>query len=170
MLFVSEENRKMHEEYLRKLKLEYSIYEKSYPSLLGKSPNEILRLRALSRSEREAAALKKGEILAHELYFNSYGEKNSPSAKIREAYGSEANFLYELSQRCMSTDGGFILVCRDSRGKIAVLYGTEFYSMFSDFSPLLAVDLCEHAYFYDYGFNKKSYINSALMHLALERI
>ena len=171
MQFISEANRQMHEDYLHKLKLEYSIYEKSYPSLVGKSVGEIMKLRFPNRRELESAVMKKCEILAHELYFQSFGNPNSTSTSVRQEYGSEANFIYELLQKCMNAeDGGFLLIYADSRGRISAYAGREYQSVFLSYSPILALDLCEHSYFYDYFFDKKAYIGAALSHIALERL
>ena len=170
MQFISEANRQMHEEYLRTLKLEYSIYEKSYPDLVGKSLREITRLRFKNRGELDSAVMKKCEIMAHELYFRSFGNPNSSSVKVRQAYGSEADFLYEASEKCMSADGGFLLIYPDFRGRISMYAGREYKNVLLKFSPALALDLCEHAYFYDYSFDKKSYVSAALSHIALERL
>ncbi len=170
MQFISEANRQMHEEYLRRLKLEYSIYEKSYPTLVGKSPGEIMKLRFKNRRELESALAKKCEITAHELYFRSFGNPNSSSAAVKREYGSEANFLYEAQEKCMSADGGFLLVYPDRHGKISLYAGQEYKNVLLQHSPVLALDLCEHAYFYDYSFDKKSYVSAALSHIALERL
>ena len=170
MQFISESTRQMHEEYLRRLKLEYSIYEKSYPPLVGKSVGEIMKLRFKNRGELQAAVMKRCEILAHELYFSSFGNTNSSSEKVRREYGSEANFLYEAKEKCMSADGGFLLIYPDERGRISLYAGQEYKNLFLKYSPVLALDLCEHAYFYDYPFDKKSYVSSALSHIALERL
>lgn len=170
MQFISEANRQMHEDYLRRLKLEYSIYEKSYPGMLGKSLREIIKLRLPNQTEIESAVKKKCEISAHELYFSSFGNSNSASPKVKREYGSEAEFLYETLQKCMSADGGFLLIYRDYRGRIATYAGSEYQSVFLNYTPLLALDLCEHAYFYDYLFDKQGYVKSALSHIALERI
>ena len=66
MKFISDENKKMHEEYLRNLKLKMSIFEKSYPELHNKSSREILRTK-IAVTEREEAARLKAEICAHEI-------------------------------------------------------------------------------------------------------
>ena len=42
--------------------------------------------------------------------------------------------------------------------------------VFLKYDVRLAVDLCEHAYFYDYGFDKKSYLKAALSSLDLSKI
>ena len=165
MDFLSEQSEYMHREYLRKLKLEYSIFEKSYPEIVGKNCREILYCRAISkRAEREEAVNLKAEILAHELFFSSFSTPNQSSVSIKKYFGSQASFLYELSERCMKT-GGFMLLYVDTIGKIGTYAGNQYTKVFLDNRPILAIDLFEHAYFYDYGFDKRSYVNTALQHL-----
>ena len=36
--------------------------------------------------------------------------------------------------------------------------------------PRLAIDLCEHAYFIEYGFDKERYLEDLLRHLDLSRL
>ena len=162
MDFLSEQNLYMHREYLRKLKLEYSIFEKSYPQIVGKNCREIMYTRSITkRRERDAAANLKAEILAHELFFESYSTPNQSSESIKKSFGSQASFIYELSERCVHSSG-FMLLYVDTIGKIGTYVGTHYVKAFADNRPILALDLFEHSYFYDYGFDKKSYVNNAL--------
>lgn len=169
MDFISRTNYEVHKEHLRTLKLKMSIFEKSYPEITGKSCREILRA-PIQRPEREAAAALKADILAHELYFSSYSSNNTTSERVRTTYGSEANFIYLLSRA--STDGeGFLFVSTDRRGEASFAAYKEPLSAFlSSDTPRLALDLCEHAYFYDYLFDKESYVKSALAALDLSRL
>ena len=70
MRFLSERNIEMHKEYLNTLILKYSVFEKSYPAILGKDINGIHKTR-ISTSEREEAARLYSEILMHKIYFSS---------------------------------------------------------------------------------------------------
>ena len=169
MDFISQTNSELHREHLRTMKLQMSIFEKSYPEIVGKSCKEILKL-PIKRSEREAAASLLADILAHELYFSSFSQTNAPSPAIRKAYGSEANFIYQLAQTAENSSG-FLFVLADRRGVSSFSVHTDPLSVFlSDSTLVLAVDLCEHAYFYDYFFDKVAYLRAALSHLDLSKI
>ncbi len=169
MDFVSQTTYELHREHLRQLRLQMSIFEKSYPEMVGKNCKEILKL-PIKRPEREAAAALLADILAHELYFSSFSKTHAPSTAIRRAFGSEANFIYQLT-RAAENSLGFAFVLLDRYGTPALSVHTEPISAFlSSGTPILAVDLCEHAYFYDYFFDKAAYLRAALSHLDLSKI
>ena len=169
MNFVSEANKSIHKEYLRQLKLSLSIFEKSYPWIRGKNIKEIARGR-LKSDERDELIRLKGEILAHEIYFSSFGQSTG-APSIRKEYGSEASFLYQLfCEAIKCRDGGFLLVYLDKRGTINLYAGEDYYKIFDEYVPCLAIDLCEHAFFYDYLFEREKYIKSAISRLDLSKI
>ncbi len=169
MDFVSKANKSIHKEYLRQLRLRLSIFEKSYPWIKGKNTKEIAR-GGLKSDERDELIRLKGEILAHEIYFSSFGE-SSGAPSLRKEYGSEASFLYNLfceAKKCRN--GGFLLIYIDKRGKINSYIGNDYYKLFDECVPCLAIDLCEHAFFYDYLFEREKYIKSAISRLNLSKI
>ena len=169
MDFISQTNYELHREHLRQLKLRMSIFEKSYPEIVGKSCKEILKL-PIKRPEREAAAALYADILAHELYFSSFAAANTASSAIRKAYGSEAGFIYQLTMAA-GDSSGFLFVSTDRRGAPQISVYTDPLSVYlSDSTPTLALDLCEHAYFYDYFFDKAAYLRAALARLDLSNI
>ncbi len=168
MNFVSESNIARHKEYLRELKLRMSIFEKSYPDMQGAALGGIMRARA-ARSERELALRLKAEINAHELYFSSFGNSGCRSEKVRSAYGSEAAFLYRLLCECREARGGFLFVFAEGRG-VDYYVGEEYARWLVGKSPILALDLCEHAYFMDYGFHRDDYLKAALSRLNLSKM
>ena len=169
MDFISLTNYELHREHIRTLRLKMSIFEKSYPEMVGKSCREILKL-PIKRSERETAAFLLADILAHEMYFESFSSPNLVSPRIRETYGSEANFIYLLS-RTAEVGEGFLFVTTDRQGAPSfAVHRSPLTAFLSQESPVLAVDLCEHAYFYDYFFDKPTYIKAALAHLDLSKI
>lgn len=169
MNFISDACKALHEDYLRTMKLRLSIFEKSYSKVAGKSLSEIERMRIPS-GEREELIRLKAEILAHELYFSSFGASNERCERVCEHYGSEAAFLYRLFTECACVDGGFLLLYADSRGKPSFYAGRDYIGLLYRDTPMLAVDLCEHAYFCDYGFNRDSYVKAALSELKLSKI
>ena len=59
---------------------------------------------------------------------------------------------------------GFVLVYRFGE-KIEVRECTDFVSAQRYAAPALAIDVCEHAYFMDYGFDRERYLVSALPYL-----
>ena len=169
MDFISQTNYELHREHLRQLKLRMSIFEKSYPEIVGTSCKEILKL-PIKRPERVTAAALYADILAHELYFSSFAASNTVSPAIRKTYGSEANFIYQLTMAA-GDSSGFLFVSTDRRGAPQISVHTDPLSAYlSDSTPTLALDLCEHAYFYDYFFDKAAYLRAALARLDLSKI
>ncbi len=161
---LSEEALNLHKEHLKKLKLKYSILEKSFPEISGKSIREISRMKL---REREEILSLLRDIKAHELYFNSFGREFQSSGALRDKYRTEASFLYELYEAAKSTKVDFIFVSLIG-GKIDYEIGSE--SSFIKTVPLLAIDLCEHAYFMDFGFEKEEYLAKIISCLNLNSL
>ncbi|MBQ8689201.1 MAG: hypothetical protein IJ515_02420 [Clostridia bacterium] len=169
MVFLSETSISLHKEYLRNLKLRLSIFEKTYPSLRGKSCYGISRLN-MNKGEREEALKLKCEILAHEIYFDSFNQSSARCDSLSRQYVSEANFLYQLFRACEAEDAKFLFIYLNGRGEIKYCIENDLTRALTNFMPQLAFDLCEHAYFYDYGFDKSAYLKAALSCLNLSKI
>ena len=169
MYFLSENNVLSHKEFLKELKLKLSVLEKSYSRLSGVKISELDSLRLSAEVRREALTLK-SEILLHELYFDSFSEKFYSCEAARLAFGSEASFLYEMEEAAKAQSVGFLLIYIDSKGRLSFSIGEDLSRILARATPLLALDLWEHAYFTDYGFDRKKYLKAALLHLNLNKI
>ena len=145
MRFLSETNLSMHKEYLRELNLRLSIFEKSYTESLGKSPMEILRLKIPKKDRIELFELK-SEIAAHNIFFSSF---------LFEMRVSDSALRYDMLCEAMRAKSGFLVAWRGKKGEFLYMAGEDYREIFKETEPMLAVDLCEHSYFYDYGFDKK---------------
>ena len=163
--FLSERSIFMHNEYLKKLKLQYSVLEKSCPSIIGRDLAEIQRLKVPYKDEILAL---KAEIVAHEIFFDSFGVKNQTSSVIRNSHGSEASFVYELYDAARKTANGFAFVVRTRKG-VEIYLGAP-VEILKTKNPLLAIDLCEHSYFLDYGFERELYIKNMISYLNLNNV
>ena len=168
MDFLSDRNRRMHAEYLENLGCKFSIFEKSYPELLGADITGIYKSK-IHLSEKTAAAKLFSEILAHKIYFSSFGEHSYTCERLKSEYGSVAGFLYDISEKCKECETGFLLIYEDY-GKISSYCGKEYEKILRFKKVMLALDLCEHAYFYDYGFKKEDYIINAISHFDFGKI
>ena len=168
MHFFTSESIEKHKEYLRQKKLKLSILRKSVSELGGKSIVEVDRMQIASDIKEEALRLMY-EIEMHEIFFSSfYNDKAyTASKRIRESYVTEAEFLNRLYRSALEAEYGFILAyiyknkVRISKGSIKDLlrgYG----------GPMLAIDMCEHSYYPDYGFDKEKYLLAALPFLRLD--
>lgn len=164
--FLSERNVDLHREYLENCRMRLSILEKSGYSISGKSYPELFRAR-LGNAKDEILPLA-CEVYLHELYFDSFGMAGECAECLKSSYRSVAGFLYELERAAMAADGGFLLVTRGQRG-VDFSHNTSFAKPIR-YEPCLAIDLAEHAYFLDYGFDKLSYVRAALSRLRLSKL
>jgi superoxide dismutase len=165
--FLSEDAIELHKAYLNNLKLRYSVLEKCYPEIKGKSIQQLGRIKSIRREEKIIEA--KGEIICHELFFNSFGSPYQSSKNAREQYRSEACFLYEMQELASNNYVKYIIAYTDY-GKIKIKAINRFFEMQSISNPVLSLDVCEHAYFMNYAFDKEKYIKSALSYVNLSQL
>ena len=166
-LFLSENSIRGHKEYLAQLKLKYSVLVKSEPRLSDLSLDKIHRLNLKSEIKNEAVTLL-SEIKAHEIYFSSFAEGHGKYEKIKKKYLSADSLRYEIFSLAKRVHTGFLFVFLD-RGGVRI-EARDKPPYFSIRTPTLALDLCEHSYFYDYFFDKQTYLKAALSRLDLSKI
>ena len=166
--FLSEENIRMHVGYMKNLKHRYSINEKSVPEIRGKRMEEIVKLGLSRKLVSELSALA-SEIKLHECYFSSFALSPSVSESLRKYYGSENSFCYGMLEVAKGGTGGFLCVFLDSRGRPVTRIVSPTGLKIGE-SPVLALDLEEHAYFLDYGFKREEYFRAAISHLNIAKL
>lgn len=164
--FLSDTAMRRHVGLLEAERLRLSVEQKCEARLarldyFSLSPRMIRRYRG--------AATLMLSILMHECYFSSFTDTPRPSEAVRALYGSEDAFLYEGIGLASEVSEGFIYVYRDGRGRPrwGALCG------FGDrlaCEPILAIDLCEHAYFFDYSFDRSAYLRAAMAQVDLGRL
>ncbi len=167
--FLSEQNVKNHLSYMRTLKLKYSILEKSIPQLKGKDAEALLKSNLPKKQIGEALPLLLN-IKAHELYFSSFTDKAKPSKIIRKHYTSENSFCYQLAESAKRLEYGYLYIFKDLRGRPCFKTVTDLDRSFVSDKPILLVDLAEHAYFADYGFEYGKYLKGAISHLDFSKL
>ncbi len=167
--FLTEENIRLHKDYLRQQKLRYSILEKSIPEIKGKSITEIHKMN-LKKSLRAEILPLMQDIAAHETYFHSFSKESSPCKALKKYYSSEAGFCYELFQLARAEIGGFLFVFLDNRARPVAKLSSDTPFAYVTEQPVLALDLCEHAYFADYGFDRDEYLRRAIASLNLAKL
>ena len=110
------------------------------------------------------------EIRLHELFFSSFGGGANVS---RLCFGGErisaAGLLYAVKRAALKLDTGFVSLALH-RGEVSLLADRECFAHFREREPLLAIDVCEHAYYGDSGFSKESYLERILPSLSLGRL
>lgn len=165
-LFLSEGNIKRHLEHLREKRLCYSILEKSIPALYNLTMNEIIRLNIDREAKNEALSLL-WYIKSHECFFDSFSTK--PSLKNNSGVRGE-KLLYDIYTEAMKKDHGFLYVLLDKQGSPRITFSNGNDGSFIKYVPLLALDLYEHTYFLDYGFDKKRFLQNAISHLNISSL
>ena len=167
--FLSEGNIKRHLEHLRTLRLQYSILLKSYPELIGREIKDSLRL-CSDKGVRSDLQKLYFNIKSHELFFDSFYPVECRSVDRIPGYSSPDSFLYDLLCLAKEEQYGFAFAFADTRGDIKIALSNGDDGAFIRYTPLLALDLYEHSYFNDYGFDKERYVRAALTKLDISRL
>ena len=108
------------------------------------------------------------EALAHKLYFSSFVPYATVSDALGRRFGGLTTLFGELWTAAHAAER-FLFIGTDRRGELLV-HGELGRFLARRCRPTLALDLCEHAYFSDYGFNRDAYVRAALGHLDLGRL
>lgn len=167
--FLSEENIDLHREYLRNMKLKYSILTDSIPSLRDAGFKHIGRMKMTDRDRRDALGLF-SEIRMHDVFFSSFSSTRFlPSALAARCFGSEASLLNEIYRQALLLPYGFASVYVVG-GRPCVRGSISSEELLSYGDPVLAIDVSEHAYFMDYRFDKDRYLVCALPYLDMTKI
>lgn len=122
-----------------------------------------------NQSYSELRALKDGETFAvngvylHEWYFDvlgGAGEANGELAEaLKEKYGSLENFTNYFTA-CGMAARGWVVLCWDLHDQTLRIYNADAHNQGGVWAclPILVLDVYEHAYFMDYGSDRKAYI------------
>ena len=164
--FLSEETICLHKGYLNDLRLRCSVMEKSFSEFKDRDASRIFKMR--HRYKDEMLSIK-GEILCHELFFNSFGSTFQASDAVRDCYRTEASFLYEAFKVSSEARAGYTVISAE-KGRVSIDLICDAKEIFKIKNPILCIDLFEHSYFADYGFDKDRYISNLLQYLELSAI
>ncbi|MEK7654371.1 MAG: Fe-Mn family superoxide dismutase [Patescibacteria group bacterium] len=165
---------------LRTLQEHFKLYE-GYV----KKTNEIQK-KVLEADKSEAngvysyiGELKRQETFAvngmklHEVYFAHLGGDGEPKGEmvklIERDFGSLDNWKEEMVATGLSARGWAILAF-DFKDNRLHIYGCDAQNVGAVWGaiPLIAMDVYEHAYFIDYGVNRKDYVNAFFKNLDWE--
>ncbi|OGL74194.1 hypothetical protein A3E39_01610 [Candidatus Uhrbacteria bacterium RIFCSPHIGHO2_12_FULL_60_25] len=122
-----------------------------------------------NQSYSELRALKDGETFAvngvylHEWYFDVLGGDGTPAGPLVDAlattYGSLENFLAYFSA-CGMAARGWVVLAWDTHDAALRVYTGDAHNQGGVWGclPVIVLDVYEHAYFIDYGSDRKAYI------------
>ena len=109
-------------------------------------------------------------ILLHEAYFDVLGGKGNPEGKIVDAivkdFGSFDAWQEEFKALGLSARGWAVLAYDFNDGRLHN-YLADMHNQGGVWgvSPILVLDVYEHAYFIDYGSDRKTYIEDFFKNL-----
>lgn len=152
-----------------------------------KKTNEIReKLTTVDKSDANATfsvfgELKRQETFAlngmklHEVYFGSLKGDGVTKGKVAEMivrdFGSVEKWKEEVIAPALSARG-WTITAYDLNEKRLMIYNGDAHNIGSVYGsvPVIAIDVYEHAYFIDYGVNRKAYIEAYLNNLNWEAI
>jgi Fe-Mn family superoxide dismutase len=153
-------------------------HDKLYAGYVAKKNEIAEKLEPLSRggdvsnanqTYSELRALKDGESFAtngvylHEWYFDVLGGNGTPEGALADAltqdYGSLDNFLNYFNA-CGMVARGWVVLAWDTHDQALRVYTGDAHHQGGIWGaiPVIVLDVYEHAYFMDYGTDRKSYI------------
>ena len=154
---------------------------KLYQGYVKKS-NEIQeKIRVAAKSEANASysyigELKRQETFSvngmklHELYFGHLGGSGEPKGELVKMIEKDFESLEKWKEDMIATGisaRGWAVLCFDYRDNKLHNYGADAHNVGAVWGaiPLIVLDVYEHAYFLDYGTNRKDYIDSFFKNL-----
>jgi len=139
------------------------------------------QLAAANQTYSDLRALKDGETFAtngvylHEAYFDILGGDGKPAGKIVDRlamdFGSFEKFQ-ALFTACGMAARGWVVLCWDLHEQALRVYSGDAHNQGGVWGclPLLALDVYEHAYFIDFGSDRKAYLEAWWKNLDWKKI
>lgn len=140
---------------------------------LGSIQAEFAKLDMATAAPFLVNGLKREELIAqnsmflHELYFSCLGAPVTPGAKlaaqIEHDFGSMDKWKLEFSMMGKALGGGsgwVVLNWMERDGKLANQWANDHTMAFAGGTPLLVLDMFEHAYAMDYGSKAGAYVDA----------
>lgn len=157
---------------------EYTLYfhhDKHYLTYINKL-NKLLEdrpmmqnipLEALTKVEDGAIRTYAGGVYNHELYFASLTPNYRPPSgemaeTVEKCFGSLKELEEKLAEKGMEIVGsGWVWLAKDMNGRLCILvtYNQETID-FDRYTPLLIIDIWEHAYYLDRQNRRDKYLNA----------
>lgn len=135
----------------------------------------------LKREELIAA----GSVILHEIYFDSLGghADNPPTGReeppgdlakaLEQDFGSVMRWRTEFTTMAKALGGGSgwaILAWSERYGRLVNQWAADHTNALAGATPILALDMYEHAYHLDFGAKAAAYVDQVMLNLNWERI
>jgi Fe-Mn family superoxide dismutase len=114
-------------------------------------------------------------VKLHEVYFGILGGNGQAAGKVADMivrdFGSIENWIADMTAAGLSARG-WVITAYDSADGMLHNYSADAHNLgiVAGAMPLIALDVYEHAYFMDYGTNRKGYIEAFFKNLDWEAI
>jgi Fe-Mn family superoxide dismutase len=157
-------------------KLLTSHYDNNYTGAVKRLNAITTSLRALdwpTAANFTINGLKREELIAmnsmilHELYFASLGSPGAPEGRLAAAlahdFGSVEAWRNEFAAMGKSQGGGsgWVLLCHSPRdNRLVNSWAADHTMTVAGATPILALDMYEHAYHMDYGAKAAAYVDA----------
>jgi Fe-Mn family superoxide dismutase len=141
----------------------------------------VFEINGLKREELIAA----GSVVLHEIYFDSLGgEGDDPPTGLFEVpadlagalerdFGSVAAWRTEFTAMAKAQGGGSgwtILAWSDRFGRLINQWASDHAHALPGSTPILAIDMYEHAYHLDFGANAAAYVDQVMANVNWKRV
>jgi len=162
------EHFKLYEGYVKKTNVIRNKLETVDKSLANAAYSEIGELK-----RQESFALD--GVKLHEIYFGILGGDGKVAGRMAEMiirdFGSIENWIADMTASGLSARG-WVITSYDFAEKIVRNYSADAHNVgiIAGTVPLIALDVYEHAYFMDYGVNRKGYIEAFFKNLNWQKI
>ena len=146
---------------------------------LGQIRNELAALDLAATPGYRLNGLKREELVAwnsmilHELYFSGLGQAAAPGAALSQAierdFGSQAAWAAEFTAmgKALGGGSGWVVLTWSGRDRRLVNQWAADHSMaMAGSTPLLALDMYEHAYAMDFGAKAGDYVDGFMKSIA----
>ncbi len=127
------------------------------------------RLNGLKREELIAG----NSMIIHELYFAGLGKPSLPGASLGQAierdFGSQAAWAAEFAAmgKALGGGSGWVLLTWSARDRRLVnQWANDHMMTLAGATPLLALDMFEHAYAMDFGAKAGDYVDGFMKSIA----
>ena len=133
------------------------------------------RLNGLKREELIAT----NSMILHEAYFEALGEAGGgdPTGTLAEAiardFGSLAKWRAEFVAmgKALGGGSGWVVLTRSPRdGTLSNVWAADHTHSLAGGTPVLALDMYEHAYHIDFGANPTAYVDAFMANIAWSRV
>src|SRR3990167_8488772 len=157
----------------------YQGYVKKWQEIQDKLKSVDLSLANATFSELRELKVEQtfaaNAVLLHEAYFDILGGDGKPTGKIIDQiakdYGSFEQWMGHFKAMSLTSRGWAVLAYDFNEGRLRN-YIADAHNLYGIWgaAPIVVLDMYEHAYFIDFGSDKKAYIETYFKNLNWELI